>query len=672
MKLFHFLLCSILSVGLLYGQKPPIKFGDISIEDLKMKSYEKDSSAAAVVLADYGESIIEYNQGKEEFEIKFERIQRIKIFTKDGLEHANFTIPLYHSGGDSEKLAGLKAATYNLENGKVVETKMKNDGVFKEKFDSNIDITKVTLPNVREGSIVEITYKVNSDFLFNFQDWEFQSTIPIVLSEYRARIPEYFNYDKYMQGYVVLDVNEQTQTPGSINFVTREREGDRNVQTTFTQQKIEFQEKRFRWVAKNVPAFKAEPYITSSRDYTSKINFELAYTQFPNSPIKRYMGSWDDINKQYAESDDFFGVVSGNGYLKKTADEITAGITDSEQKLIALTNYVKQNVAWDGTSRKFSSQNPRKTLDEKKGSSADINLLLASLLDKAGFSVYPVLTSTRDHGFIREATPVSSQFNYVICMVAFDNKSMLLDATEKLLPIGMLPERCLNGSGFAVSKSGYKWVPLQSKTKSKITVNADLTLTTSADLTGKLQIDRSGYDALACRKKYFSKDEAEYVKDFVGSRSWEITKTEIVNAKEIHQPIKEKYELAVSEHIMAAGNVYYLNPLLLYRISENPFKLENREYPVDFSSPFERIFMCRITLPEGFLVDELPQAKVMVLPENAGRYTYSVTQAGNVLNIVSNFQINKSIFVQAEYPNLREFYNQVVAKQAEQVVLKKK
>jgi hypothetical protein len=672
MKSLFTFLCLAVSCCLLYGQKPPIKFGDVSLDDLKMTRYAKDSSAAAVVLADYGESVIEYNQSKEEFEIKFERIQRIKILTKDGLEHANFTIPLYHSGSNSESITGLKAITYNLENGKVVETKMKNDGVFKEKFDANIDFTKVTLPNVREGSIVEISYKVNSDFLFNFQDWEFQTTIPIVLSEYRARIPEYFNYDKYMQGYIALAVNEQTQVASSINLNIKDREGDRTVQTTFSQQKIDFQEKRFRWAAQHVPAFKAEPYITSSKDYISKMNFELASTQFPNSPVKRYMGSWEDINKLFADSEDFSGVVIGNGFLKKIAEEITAGITDPEQKINALTNYVKQTVAWNGNSRKYTSQSLRKVIDEKKGNSAEINLLLASLLDKVGFSAYPVLVSTRDHGFIRETIPVSSQFNYVICLAVVGDKSFLIDATEKLLPVGMLPERCLNGSGFVVSKTGFKWIPLQTKTKSRIMVNADLTLTATADLKGKLQIDRTGYDALVCRKKYFAKDEAEYVKDFVGSRAWEITKTEIENAKEIHQPIKEKYELAVSEHITSAGNVFYLNPLLMLRIDENPFKLEKREYPVDYSSPFERIFMCRLTLPDGFEVDELPQPKAMMLPDNAGKYLYSITQAGNVLNIVSNFQINRSIFTQTEYQNLREFYNQVVAKQAEQIVLKKK
>ena len=169
-----------------------------------------------------------------------------------------------------------------------------------------------------------------------------------------------------------------------------------------------------------------------------------------------------------------------------------------------------------------------------------------------------------------------------------------------------------------------------------------------------------------------TEEEKEYVKDFVGGNSWEITQKEITNVKDIHLPMKETYELVMSEQITSAGDVIYLNPLLLERIEENPFKLENREYPVNYTSPFERTYMCKILIPEGYVVDELPKSKAMALPANAGKYTYSVTQTGSTLSIISNFTINKSIFTQPEYPNLREFYNQVVAKQAEQIVLKRK
>ena len=656
---------------ILLAQKPPIKFGDIPLEQLKMTKYDQDSSASAVILADYGESIIEYNQ-QEGFMLKFERITRIKILSKDGLEWANFSIPLYHDGGDDEKLVGLKAMTYNLENGKIVESKLKNESVFKEKYDGNLDFMKVTLPNVKEGSVIEISYKVSSDFVVNFQDWAFQSTIPTIWSEYRARIPEYYNYDKYMQGYVMLSVNETKREPNSITINSSERSGSTSSKTTFSSDKIDFQETRFRWAAQDVPAFKPEPAMTTYKDYISKMNFELSFTQFPNQPVKSYMGSWEDINKTYAESADFGEAVTGNKFLKTIVEAITTGGTTPIEMTGSICNYIRQNVVWDGTNRKYSSKSLQTVLEEKKGNSAEINLLLASMLDKAGFNVLPVLLSTRDHGFVRESTPASSQFNYVICLLQLGDKKILLDATDKLLPIGTLPEKCLNGNGLVVSKAGYEWIKLESPGKSKTSINTDLTIANTGELTGKIQIDRTGYYAQATRAEYLSEGEIEYVKDFKSSISGELTKSEFQNANDIAKPFKELHDVTISDHITVAGDMMYLNPFVISRQEENPFKLEKREYPVDFGSPFDKVFLIKLTIPEDYRIEELPKSKVITLPNAAAKFFYNVGQTENTVTISGSLMVNKSLFVQDEYPNLREFYNQMIAKQAEQIVLKRK
>ena len=674
------ILCGILLAFFPLGlnaQKPPIKFGEIPMDQLKMTRYEKDSSASAVILADYGESIIDYSQSTGFF-LKFERHTRIKILSKDGLGWADFSIPLYHDASNDEKLIGLKAVTYNLENGKVAESKLKSDAVFREKYDANLTYVKITLPNVKEGSIIEITYRINSDFIFNFQDWEFQNTIPIVWSEYRARIPEYFNYEKYMQGYVALCVNEEKREPNSITITSTERSGGTGlgrasaVSSTFSSDKIDFMEDRFRWAAKDVPAFKIEPAMTTYRDYISKLNFELSFTKFPNQPIKRYMGSWADINKTFAESDDFGAEVTGNGFLKSTVEQVIAGRVTPEEKIEAICNYVKQTVSWDGTNRKYVVTSLKKVLEEKKGNSAEINLLLASMLNKADLKVSPVLLSTRDHGFVREATPISSQFNYVICMVRLEDKHILLDATDKLLPTGTLPEKCLNGNGFAVSKDGFEWVKLQSNNKSRRIVNADLTLENTGELKGKMQIEKTGYYAQGSRKAYFSKGEADYLKDLTGSRSWELSKSEYKNASEIQQPFKEVHEIIIKDHITSSGEMIYLSPFVMDQEKENPFKQEKREYPVDFGSPFDKMYVLKITIPDNYSVEELPKNKALALPNSAAKFLFSIIQIGNTINISSTLAFNSSLFAQDEYDNLREFYNQVVAKQAEQIVLKKK
>lgn len=465
---------SKLILGLLLGaisfsltaQKAPIKFGDISKEELSLTTYDKDTTAPAVILADYGESSMQYRKNIG-FTLDFDRITRIKILTKEGLSWGDFVIPLYKSGSADEKLTGLKAVTYNLEDGKIVESKLKNEGIFKENVDQHHDLIKVTCPNVREGSIVEVSYKVNSPFLGRFQDWSFQTTIPIITSEYRAQIPEWFHYDKYMQGYVSLAVADETRQPNSIRLTSFERTGDRVTQSVVTSDQVDYTDIKHRWVANEVPAFKPEPFMTSIHDYVTKINFELASVKFPNKPVKNYMGTWQDINKTFAESEEIGGQITGNGFLKKIAEEITAGIESPEEKVAAICTYVKQNVAWDGTQRMYPGLPLRKVLENKKGNSAEINLLLAAMIEKIKLDVRPVLLSTRNHGLLRIASPISSQFNYLICLVSIGDRSFLLDATERLLPTGMLPERCLNGQGFAISKAGFRWVPLESNVKTR-------------------------------------------------------------------------------------------------------------------------------------------------------------------------------------------------------------
>jgi hypothetical protein len=654
------------------AQKSPIKYGEIPMEDMKMTVYDKDSSAVALVLADFGESSMIYLPEKG-FALNFQRITRIKILKKEGMRWGDFEIPLYHNSGNSEKISGLKATTYNLVNGKQVESKIQNDAVFKEKFDDNFDIMKFTLPNVKEGSIVEVSYKILSDFIFHFQDWEFQSTIPVRWSEYRARIPEYFSYEKYMQGYVTLDVVEQSAAGASlsVNFKEENNSMVGGRSSTSTEQ-INFSENHFRWVAKDVPAFKSESFITTYKDYISKINFELSYSKMPNQPIKNYMGSWEDINKNYSEDQEYMVEIRGNGHLKQKTNELIAGLSSPEEKIAAVYQYVRENFQWDGTSRKFLTTSLKRVVDEKKGNSAEINFLLASMLDKADIAVDPILVSTRDHGFVRESLPISSQFNHVIFQARVGEKRILLDATQKLLPVGFLPERCLNGRGFVISKNGYSWVNLVAPSKSRTSITADLTLADGGEFSGKLTVDRTGYPAQNDRGKYFSKGEAEYVNDFKGTRNWEISKSAFENIKDLNASFKETHDLEISEHATVAGEMIYFNPLFIKSIDENKFKSATREYPVDFGSPFDLIHFIKINIPSGFVVEEIPTNKAFALSGNSARFIYSVVQKESTITITSNLQINRGLFAQIEYEALREFYAQVVAKHAEQIVLKKK
>lgn len=646
MKSLITFLCLALSCGILYGQKPPIKFGDIPMEDLTMKSYDKDSSAAAVVLVDYGQAYIRINPSGAQ--LHFDRHTRIKILKKEGLEYANASIPLYGQGTSSESVGGLKAVTYNLENGKVVESKMSKDGVFKEKFSRFVNLQKFTLPDVKVGSVVEYSYKVTSDYFTNFPNWQFQRNIPTRLSEYWAIIPEYFYYEKYMQGYVPVTSYEIKDTNSP-----------------------DFSEKGHHWIVKNVPAFKEEPFMTSKDDYISKMNFALSTISIPGSITREIMGSWQKLNQILLDDEDFGKVIDKSGFLKSEVAQITAGFTTKKEKTRAIYQYVSNNIEWDGT-KDYYPDPLKKILEKKKGTSGDINVLLASMLDKADIPVEMVLLSTRDHGFIREAYPMTRQFNYVIVQAKTEEGTILLDATEKYLPMGMLPERCLNGKGLVISKTNHGWVTIDPKMKAKSIISADLKLNGDGQLSGKLELSKDGYEALNARKKYFKDGEEEYLKTLTKGKTWEIQSKTFSGMDILQERTKEVYELDVADHVSIAGAQIYINPYLVSQLTENPFKMPERSYPVDFGKSEETLYLFKLVIPDGYEIDELPPTKVLSMPGNAARFVYTTTLIGNMISLTSTLSINKPLFLQDDYPILREFYNQVVAKQSEQIVLKRK
>lgn len=669
MKKFVWVILLILPLAA-QSQKPPIKFGEVSMDELKMVRYEKDTAAAAVILTDFGESTMIYTQGVG-FTIRFERIKRIKILNKKGYEFANESISLYHTTKADEKLGSLKAVTYNLEGGKRVETKLKPDAIFKEKSSESLTLVKFTLPNVKEGSVIDITYEILSEFIYNFQDWEFQSTIPIQWSEYRTHIPQYYHYDQFMQGYLQVSINEQNVNRRSIPIVVSQGVSEIGRSSSAVEN-VDYQEYSSRWVVENAPAFKVEPFMNNYRDYFSKINFEIAYTEFPNKPREDYMGTWAVLNKEFLESASFGGAIKNAGFLDNITEEVIKGTDDPKEKIAKIYAYVKENIAWDEAYRKYTSDNLKTILNKKRGNSADINLILVSMLQRGGMNAAPVLISTRNHGFVREQFPQSAQFNYVIAAIRVEDKITFLDATDRTLPMNVLPEHCLNGKGYLIANDNPGWVSIIPNFKSRTVSSFDFAINDEGELSGKINISHDGYPAQEMRQRYHSKGEADYVSGLGSAHHWEVEKSAFDNLQKLNEPAKESLDIKVPEYAQKGEGTLYLNPVVMNQITENPFKTETRAYPVDFGSPSERLLMGKFVIPSGYVVEELPKVKVLGLPKNGGKYTYSISVTGNTIQFTSHLIINQALFTQQEYPNLKEFYNQVVAKQAEQIVLRKK
>src|SRR5882724_1383865 len=195
--------------------KSTVKFGKITPADFVLPKLKTDSGAAAVVIADIGSTEFEGNN-KGWFSLKFKHFRRMKIVSRSGFDAAQVEIPLYSEGNAVERLDGLKAVTYNLENGKVVETRLDDKSVFTDKVSKNLIAKKFTFPAVKEGSVIEYSYTQISDFLFNMQPWPFQGPYPVLWSEYEADIPNFFRYVTLSQGY--MPMVKPTSSSRTVSF----------------------------------------------------------------------------------------------------------------------------------------------------------------------------------------------------------------------------------------------------------------------------------------------------------------------------------------------------------------------------------------------------------------------------------------------------------------------
>lgn len=645
-KLIYSLLAIIISLSL-QAQVKEFKFGNVSIEDLEMEVYPLDSGAEAVYLLDQGEAVFtEYNLG-----MKMKVHVRLKILKESGFSRADITLR-YGKGSPPSRIS---AATHNLENGKVISKKIGKKEWVDEKVSDDVRSKTLSFPDVKVGSIIEYTYEQTTGSLGNLPGWSFQSSIPVQYSEYWIQIPHYGTYQPSIQGY----------HPSSKQDITKDY---------------------YHIIMEDVPALKREPYISSLENYRSGIQFEIKAVNAPGYS-ETFMEDWEAINKQLWESETLGEVVNDTRQVRKIypADK---NWSNNQESLVDIYNYVRDHFKWNERYAYSVVDRSKKLWEEAEGDNADINVTLAQFLKEAGFQVYPVVLSTRRHGYLNRYVPLVKQFNYMIVCVIIDDKKILLDATDKFRPYNVLPTRVMNGEGFMVTEAEGVWVDLRENGEmNSKTVSGEFGFNEDLDgLEGKMEIDFSSMAASNLRSSIYAErekaendveeeeeeDDEEETEGLDDYKTGEVENLEVENVDDVDQTLRVKYDFTTEADINVIGDKIFLSPVLLKHVDENPFKLENRLFPVELPTPIADTYLFKIKIPEGYEVEELPKSQNMVLPKGGGKYMFIAGQQGDEIQIMIRLSLSKTQYTPENYSALKELFNQVVAKQQEQIVLKEK
>jgi transglutaminase-like putative cysteine protease len=634
------------------------EFGQYTLGDMDMTSYSKDPSAHAVVLKEFGKA---WKSSGEHLPLIFEYHTKIKIFDSQAFNEGNIEIPLYKFDSESyEDVTDIQAITYYKDdNGAIQKTVLDPKKIFHVKENRYWDIVKFAMPNLHKGCIIEYKYHLETPSYYNFRTWHFQATIPKMYSEFEAHIPGIYNYNVSMRGPYKL-----TKNPGEI-----ERD-------CFSVNGIKCDCSKISYIMADIPAFIHEDFMTAPKNFMSAIYFELAdRTDLGTGSKIKITKEWKDVDYTLKHNEEFGSQIRRTGVMKDRMQSVIAGKTDNLAKAKAIYDFVKKNFKWNEFTGWGSDDGIKKAFDSHSGSVADINLSLIAALNAADINTEAVLLSTREHGLVNKLYPVESDFNYVVAKANIGDKSYLLDATDPLLPFGLLPLKCINDQGRVMNmdKPSY-WIDLVASQKKSRTFFLDLTLQDNGKLKGTLTNYSIGYEAMEKRraiKKFNSVDE--YVEDYDNKlKRIKILKSDIQNLDSLDKPLAEVYEIEIDAYKSLNGNHFSFNPYLLDNVSENPFKLQERTYPVDHGALFDDKFVLNLHIPQQYEVESVPQNVALSMPLQGGRFLVNYDKTEDGINFSHALQFNRAVYSAEEYPYLKEIYNKIIQAENGEIVFKKK
>jgi len=653
-----------------YGQFKAPKFGKIDAAEFTMTKYDKDTAADAVILFEDGKSYFQTNS-EGNFQVIFEKRCRIKIFKKSAFDLANIKIRLYKQGTDEENLTSFKASTFNLENGKPVEIRLDSKNNFVEKS-KNYSTSKFAFPQIKEGSIIEYSYTITSDFLYNFRGWEFQHSYPTVWSQYETRIPEYFDYRPDTKGYYPFTFNKSDQGNTSFTYYNTYSTpgGGRPIRESETVQALTT---NHLFGISDVPAFKSEPNVDCDDNYIQSIQFELSSIQFPGSIRKAYTESWESVNRKLYENDEFGALLKSTGFVKDTVNMLCKGRTADLDKAAAIYKYVQKRMKWNGNYSMWASNGLKKPYKDHIGNSGEINMLLTVMLKAAGLTVNPVVFSTRDNGVAITYFPTITNFNSVLARLVIDDKVYLLDASSEFSPFGVLAANDINGTGRLVDEEKGDVVNLESNAVYRETKTYRLNIDKEGTFTGTAISVYDGYAAMAYRRALSKvKSNDDLIKKMQENiKGLSVNGFTIQNRTNIDIPISDSLNITIKDNADVLGNKIMFTPLLFEAMEKNIYKLEDRKYPVNYNYPLNETYIFEYTLPDGYVVESLPKATKFKNPDNTLSVTYITAAAENKITVMYKLNLTRILFIPDEYQDLKEFYNLIVKTHTQKIILKK-
>jgi hypothetical protein len=640
-----------------------MKFGKPTDEEMKMTVYAADSSAEAVVLCKLTD--VTYTIQQSSFLVDYKERFRIKVLKPEGARFAKVVIPyqqyisinsiggtkvtamaLPKPGGSSDSyfegegvsmtedffgtdaddiVEDIKAVAFNLEGSKVVKTSLKKSDIVRKKLDEHNCQVEFTVPNVKEGTVIEVEYNIHSQIFWQLRDWYAQCEIPVAFAKLDMNIPTYLIFNIEDHGIQRLT---HTCTAGSQKFKLVS-DPLSNPMTIGTNHYI--------YTGRDLKAIPKDDYVWTVKDYCAGITAELNTYRLPGMSQMDFAKTWEQIDELILGSDPFSLQMNAHSPLRQELQNAhVQDIADVQERAVAVYQLVMKHVTWNGKYDLWP-QPTKEVLQQGTGSNADINMLLIQSLKDVGLEAAPVVMRSRDQGKLPHNFPSFQKLNtFIVGIKQPTQQYAYVDASStggwfNALPGTLLVDR----ARLLLKDKKSQWVNLQKICKSQATTIIEATLTADGVLKGELT---SHYNGLAAVKQ---KGDSEVVPFNIQG--------EVSSGKISVCPFPPTLDLR--------------HPKL---------EAEHRLMPVEFPCEESQQVTINITLPEGYALENAPQPISASTPDKGVNGRYSVVSYDGKVQVQYLFSVNKVSHPESNYEALRGMFDMFDNLTKEKIVVIKK
>jgi len=516
------------------------------------------------------------------------------------------------------------------------------------------------IPAPDPGNIVGYEYEVEERPLFLQDIWHIQGESPARESHYSLQLPPSWEYQAAWLNYP-----EAKPVQGANG--------------------------RWEWTISDVKGIRPEQEMPPIGGVAGQM---IVYLFPPGGAGTHSFATWKEMGQWYSALTT--GRRQASPEIKQQVTALTASAAAPLDKMKAVAQFMQHDIRYVAISLGIGGIQPHAAPEvfvHRYGDCKDKATLMSSMLQEIGVdSFYVVINHERDA--VRPEMPVHDGFDHVVLAIKLPEsvssptlvstmphpklgKLLFFDPTNEMTPFGEIGGYLQANYGLLVTPDGGELVelPKQPATMNGIERTGKLTLDPAGTLSGEVNEtrlgDRGSSERTRLRAVTKDADRIKPIEDLLaGSLSlFHIKQAGVLNLTQTDRPFGFHYAFEAENYAKNAGGLLLVRPRVLgVKTSGILETKEPRTFPIEFSGPSRDTDTFEITIPAGYVVDDVPPA--VDADYSFASYHAKTEVKDNVIHYSRTLEVKELSVPVARADELKKFYRIVAGDERNTVVLK--